>query len=112
MTVSAVPGDWTAQYAGSRLDLSTFRLSFSDEFDSQSVVPNGGTGTWYAPVHAPFGAATFMSPDGASSPYSVADGHLTISMTEVDGAWQSGTMQTVNSAGQGFAQQYGYFEMR
>src|ERR671930_397383 len=112
MTISDVPGNWTDQYAGSKLDLSAFSLSFSDDFNSMDVVPNSGTGTWYAPVHAPFGAAQFVSPDGKSSPFSVADGNLTISMTQVDGVWQSGTMQTVNSSGQGFAQTYGYFEMR
>ena len=112
MTVSEVPGDWTDQYAGSKLDLAAFHLSFSDEFDSMNVVPNRGTGTWYAPVHDPFGAAKFMSPVDVSNPFSVANGQLTISMKQVDGVWQSGTMQTVNSAGQGFSQQYGYFEMR
>jgi beta-glucanase (GH16 family) len=112
MTKGTVPGDWTEQYAGSGLDLSAFRLSFSDEFDTMDVVPNNGSGTWFAPVHAPFGAAKFISPDAATNPFSVANGQLTVSMSQVNGVWQSGTMQTVNSSGQGFAQEYGYFEMR
>ncbi|TIQ16654.1 MAG: glycosyl hydrolase family protein [Mesorhizobium sp.] len=112
MAAITLPGDWTGQYKGSTLNLSGFKLSFSDEFNTLDVVPNNGTGKWFAPVHAPYGAATFMSPVGATNPFSVSDGKLTITMKQVDGAWQSGTMQTVNSAGQGFAQQYGYFEMR
>ncbi|RWO02452.1 family 16 glycosylhydrolase [Mesorhizobium sp.] len=112
MAAIALPGDWTGQYKGSELNLSGFKLSFSDEFNTMDVVPNNGTGKWFAPVHAPYGAATFMSPVGATNPFSVSDGKLTITMKQVDGVWQSGTMQTVNSAGQGFAQEYGYFEMR
>ncbi|CAN7704737.1 family 16 glycosylhydrolase [Mesorhizobium amorphae] len=112
MAAIALPGDWTGQYKGSELNLSSFKLSFSDEFNTMDVVPNNGTGKWFAPVHAPYGAATFMSPEGATNPFSVSDGQLTITMKQVDGGWQSGTMQTVNSAGQGFAQEYGYFEMR
>ncbi|MER9132221.1 family 16 glycosylhydrolase [Mesorhizobium sp. M0768] len=112
MAAIALPGDWTEQYKGSKLNLSGFKLSFSDEFNTLDVVPNNGTGKWFAPVHAPYGAATFMSPVGATNPFSVSDGKLTITMKQVDGVWQSGTMQTVNSAGQGFAQEYGYFEMR
>ena len=112
MAAIALPGDWTGRYKGSELNLSGFNLSFSDEFDTMDVVPNNGTGKWFAPVHAPYGAATFMSPVGATNPFDVSDGKLTITMKQVDGVWQSGTMQTVNSAGQGFAQEYGYFEMR
>src|SRR5258708_2202925 len=112
MAESDLSGDWTERYAGSQLNLSEFTLSFSDEFDTLDVVPNNGSGTWFAPVHAPFGAAKFMSPVGGTNPFSVSDGQLTIRMEQVDGVWQSGTMQTVNGAGQGFAQEYGYFEMR
>ena len=99
--LATLPGDWTEQYEGSELNLSGFNLSFSDEFDTMDVVPNNGTGKWFAPVHAPYGAAKFMSPEGATNPFSVSDGQLTITMKQVDGVWQSGTMQTVNNAGQG-----------
>jgi beta-glucanase (GH16 family) len=113
MAQGDVQGDWTEQYVGSTLDLTDYTLSFDDEFDTFDVTSNSGTGPWYAPVHAPFGAATFIAPDAPTNPFSVADGKLTISMTQLaDGSWQTGTMQTVNSAGQGFAQEYGYFEMR
>ncbi|MER9924784.1 family 16 glycosylhydrolase, partial [Mesorhizobium sp. M0048] len=112
MAATDLPGDWTGQYKGSKLNLSGFKLSFSDEFNTLDVVPNNGIGKWFAPVHAPAGAAKYMPPVGETNPFSVSDGLLTITMKQVDGAWQSGTMQTVNSAGEGFAQEYGYFEMR
>ncbi len=112
MAETTLPGDWTEQFAGSKLNLSDFKLSFSDDFNSLDVVPNNGEGKWFAPARAGFGAAKFMAPTGASNPFSVSNGQLTINMKKVDGAWQSGTMQTVNSAGEGFAQEYGYFEMR
>jgi hypothetical protein len=37
---------------------------------------------------------------------------LTIKMQNVDGTWYSGHIQTVNTFGHGFAQQYGYFEAK
>jgi beta-glucanase (GH16 family) len=39
-------------------------------------------------------------------------GVLTITMQKVDTSWYSGHIQTVNRVGDGFAQQYGYFEAR
>ncbi|HEY3697197.1 family 16 glycosylhydrolase, partial [Phenylobacterium sp.] len=114
MTESTLLGDWTGQYAGSRLDLSAYHLNFEDNFTTLDVGTPGAspaTATWFAPVGATFGSATFVSPAATVNPFSVADGALTISMQQVDGAWQSGRMQSVNNAGQGFAQQYGYFEM-
>ncbi|TIV09779.1 MAG: glycosyl hydrolase family protein, partial [Mesorhizobium sp.] len=46
MAAIALPGDWTGQYKGSELNLSGFKLSFSDEFNTLDVVPNNGTGKW------------------------------------------------------------------
>ncbi len=111
MADSTLLGDWTKQYAGSQLDLTGYRLSFEDNFNAMSVGTSWGSGPWYAPVRPTFGGATFVSPDAPTDPFSVANGELTISMEQVDGQWQSGHMQSVNAAGQGFAQQYGYFEM-
>ena len=113
MAQGAVPGDWTEQYVGSPLDLTGYQLTFADEFNTLDVTSNRGTGPWYAPVNPGYGSAKFIGPEASNSPFSVANGKLTISMTQQpDGTWQSGTMQTANSAGQGFAQTYGYFEMR
>ena len=48
MAETAVPGDWTEQFAGTPLDLTNYHLTFADEFDAFSVTPNSGTGPWYA----------------------------------------------------------------
>jgi beta-glucanase (GH16 family) len=93
------------------LDLSNYELSFSEDFDSASIVADGGNGRWFAPVHAPFGSAKFLPPSD-DGPFSVRDGMLTIRAENKDGEWRSGLIQSVDSHGRGFAQQYGYFEMR
>jgi Ca2+-binding RTX toxin-like protein/beta-glucanase (GH16 family) len=111
---STLLGDWTEQYAGSPLDLSGYHLNFEDNFSTMSVGTanaDPSTARWFSPVGANFGAATFVGPDAAVNPFTVADGALTLSMQQANGAWQSGEIQTINQAGQGFAQQYGYFEM-
>ncbi|MDO8288401.1 MAG: glycoside hydrolase family 16 protein [Parvibaculum sp.] len=93
------------------LDLSAYRLTFNDEFDKMSIVPDKGDGTWFAPVHVTFGAA-LLAPPSPSGPFFVKDGKLTIRASVQDGKWTSGLMQTVDSTGRGFSQAYGYFEMR
>jgi Ca2+-binding RTX toxin-like protein len=114
MSDSLALGDWTDQLAGSHLDLTGFHLNFEDSFDIMSVGSSGASpegATWFAPVRPTFGGAAFVGPDGPVSPFSVADGALTIRMQQVDGGWQSGHMQSINSRGEGYAQTYGYFEI-
>jgi beta-glucanase (GH16 family) len=111
---SPLLGEWTSSFAGSKLDLSSLRLSFEDNFNTLSVAgPNGSptTASWFAPVHSNFGSAAFQAPTAAVNPFSVSDGALTIEMAQVGGQWQTGYMQSLNASGQGFSQRYGYFEM-
>src|SRR5687768_6919097 len=108
MADSLLLGDWSKQHAGTQLDLSGYRLTFEDNFDVNSVGTSAAAASsakWFAPVRTPFGAATFVSPDSAVNPFSVSSGALTITMEQVAGSWQSGHMQSINSSGQGFAQQ-------
>ncbi|WP_374471256.1 glycoside hydrolase family 16 protein [Phenylobacterium sp.] len=103
------------------LDLRPFRLTFSDEFERMSVTADGGAGPWYAPVHSDFGAAKF-DPPGPEGPFFLrADRRakrpserslLEIHARRTPTGWRSGLMQTVDGKGRGFAQTYGYFEMR
>jgi hypothetical protein len=102
---------WDAGHAGEALRLENYKLTFNDDFNELSVTADGGKGPWFAPVHGPFGAGKFLPP-GPSGPFSVADGSLAIRAEKADGRWRSGLAQTVDSGGKGFAQQYGYFEMR
>ena len=114
MATSTLLGQWTTAYAGTPLNLNGYQLAFQDNFNTLSVGVGGASPTtaqWFAPVHAPFGAAAFQAPTAAVNPFSAADGALTIEMSNVGGQWQSGTMQTLNASGAGFSQTYGYFEM-
>jgi len=110
---------WDTSHAGTALDLSGYKQTFTDDFDRVSVTADTGAGPWFAPGHTTFGAATFLPP-GASGPFSVTNGLLTIraEKSTVDTPkgpktkWTTGCMQTVDAKGKGFAQQYGYFEMK
>jgi beta-glucanase (GH16 family) len=94
------------------LDLTGYELTFHDEFDSFNITRDGGAGPWFAPVHPRFGAVRFLPPSD-NGPFFVHDGILTIrAQRQPNGKWVSGFMQSVDSKGRGFAQQYGYFEMR
>jgi hypothetical protein len=122
------------QYAGTKLNLTGYSLTFEDNFNTLDVWserytrlgepgPSGTrreqtvTGKWFAPVHPgnPKDGAKFMDavyPSSGVSPFSVADGNLTIRAEQVNGQWQSGTMQTTDWRDDGFEQTTGYFEMR
>ncbi len=96
------------------LDLSGLDLVFDERFTALSVSANGPGTTWTAhtPWHGDFGDATFADPQ-PGFPFSVVDGVLRIEMRKgADGRWQSGLLATLDPKGNGFALQYGYFEMR
>jgi beta-glucanase (GH16 family) len=95
-------------------DLRGYRMTFHDEFDGPLDVSASGPGTkWTAhtPYNGDFGAAGFANP-GADSPFAVKNGILEITARKVGGKWRSGLLCSVDPKGAGFAQQYGYFEMR
>lgn len=94
------------------LDLSGAKLTFQDGFLTRSVTSPEGQGPWYSPVHGGFGEAKFLPPDGPISPFDFRSGYLFINMFKKKGRWYSGIMQSVNKQGRGFAQTYGYFEMK
>jgi beta-glucanase (GH16 family) len=102
---------WDKSSAGQRLDLDGFNMTFADDFDKLSITTDLGSGPWFAPVHGPFGAAAFRPPS-PEGPFVIKDGLLTIRMEKNGDKWRSGLMQTMNSRGTGFAQLYGYFEMK
>jgi hypothetical protein len=102
---------WDTTHVGTPLDLSRYKQTFSDEFHILSVTPDGKEGPWFAPVHGPFGAGVFLPPT-ADGPFSVRKDGLTIRADKVKDHWRSGLMQTVDKKGRGFAQQFGYFEMK
>lgn len=112
-TTDPTPYKWTKEFAGEPLDLAGYNVTFSDDFDVPSVTDERGRGPWFAPVKDPYGAALFDRPGGGNTTYTTSNGVLTIRASRTpDGRWHGGNMQTVNSLGKGFAQQYGYFEAR
>jgi len=101
---------WVTDFAGTPLNLTGATLTFSDEFTSLSVTDDDGAGPWYAPVQPDYGLSHFLPPSSPNTPFSQSGSELTITQKYVSGEWISGTMQTMNSSGEGFAQTYGYFE--
>lgn len=96
------------------LDLSGYRLTFDEDFRGPLSVSAWGPGSrWIAhtPYAGDFGDAAFTDP-GKDFPFTVRDGVLTIEARKVDGRWRSGLLCSVDPKGEGFSQQYGYFEMR
>ncbi len=101
-----------------------YHLTFDDEFTTLNLSDQSGTGAkWYthtvqcclydtsAPA-TPTYMAGATAPAG-QNPYSLASGGgLDIRLQKTNGSWYSGVLATVDSNGQGFAQQYGYFEMK
>ncbi|WP_443750161.1 glycoside hydrolase family 16 protein [Asticcacaulis solisilvae] len=92
--------------------VQTFDSTFSSSDDLRKITVNGAGGPWYAPIHADYGSAHFASPLDAVSPFAIDNGRLRIRCEQVNGAWQSGHMQTCDLAGSGFSQRRGYFELR
>ena len=99
------------------LDLTGYRVTFNEEFDTLSVSawgPAGPQGTrWIAhtPWRGDFGDARFTDP-GPDFPFTVTDGLLRIEARQENGRWRSGLLSAVDPNGNGFKQQYGYFECR
>jgi len=97
------------------LDLSGYELIFREEFDGPLDVSAWGPGTrWIAhtPWAGDFGDARFADP-GDDFPFTIKDGILRIeARKDENGKWSSGLLASNDPLGNGFSQQYGYFEMR
>ena len=107
--------EWDGSHKGQPLDLTGYKKTFEDNFNSLSTITDGvtGSGPWYAPARPDTSLAQFLSPLQSPVTFSIdTPGMLTITMQKVDTSWYSGHIQTVNNIGEGFAQRYGYFEAR
>jgi len=95
------------------IDLSSYELSFNEEFDHLDVSAWGPGTRWIAhtPWKGDFGSAKFSNPT-AGFPFTVEGGLLRIEARKDGEQWRSGLLASVDRAGNGFAQQFGYFEMR
>lgn len=97
------------------LDLRGYHLTFNEEFDSPLDVSPHGPGTrWTAhtPWNGDFGDAWFTDPR-PGFPFTVSNGLLRIEASkDGQGHWRAGLLASNDPKGNGFAQRYGYFEMR
>jgi len=117
---AALPSwSYTRRYSGSAYDPADFpTLAFSDDFTTNSLADSdtglsGGSAKWFGPGHTTFGFAAFIKPSEAPhDTYSVDAGKLRIRMQQIDGAWTSGCLSSVNAAGQGFTFTKAYVEYR
>lgn len=99
---------WTETFSGAPIDLADRPLAFSEEFDGDVSLTGPKL---FAPVHAPYGAGKFDPPTGPA--YKISDGVLSLRAYKTpEGTWRSGTVQTVDKAGQGFTCADCYFEAR
>ncbi|SEG65408.1 carbohydrate-binding domain-containing protein [Bosea lathyri] len=105
------------------IDLTGYKLTFDEEFNSRSISQNG-TGTTWADIRPGsrlnanadigFGNSAFVDAASGIDPFSVQNGALHITAVRTDaevagpGDWASGLISSRAS----FAQTYGYFEMR
>jgi hypothetical protein len=107
----------SAPAVAEHLDLSGYVETFSDTFARLDISAWGPGTRWIAhtPWHGDFGDAVFVDP-GPAGPFSLTPEGLRITAARTsDGRWQSGLICSMDRDGpgqQGFAQQYGYFEMR
>lgn len=96
------------------IDLTDFEPSFREDFDDLDVSEWGCLSRWttHTPWDGDFGNAKFEGPQG-EVPFSVDDGILKITIRKDEtGTWRSGMLSSWNRCNAGFAQQYGYFEIR
>lgn len=97
------------------LDISQFDLTFDESFDHLDVSAWGEKKSrWIAhtPWNGDFGDARFTDPQDGF-PFTTKDGVLQIEARKgPDGVWRSGLLSSVNPKGEGFSQQFGYFEAR
>ncbi|OHB68925.1 MAG: hypothetical protein A2V70_04180 [Planctomycetes bacterium RBG_13_63_9] len=93
------------------LNLDSYTMTFSDEFDDLSVSAVGPGTRWFTKTKENFGDARFMQQKD-EFPFTVEKGILRIEAAKRNGTWCAGIMASVDPKGQGFSQKFGYFEMR
>lgn len=99
---------------GDALDLNSMTLTFEDPFDELSISAWGPGTRWisHTPWNGDFGGARFSNPSG-DFPFAIQDGMLRITAARDEvGMWRSGLIASVDPKGNGFSQQFGYFEMQ
>ena len=106
-----------------KVNLTGYKLTFDEEFNTLSVSQSGAGTTWAdirsqwrfdANSDIGFGKSSFLDKASGFNPFGVSGGALTITGIPYTmkfgypGSWQSGLLHSEGS----FVQTYGYFEMR
>lgn len=111
--LGALPGQ--PSVAQEPININAYRLTFAENFDSLDVSAWGEKRSrWIAhtPWNGDFGDARFTDP-APGFPFTTDQGILKIEARKgTDGTWRSGLLSSVNPKGEGFSQQFGYFEAR
>jgi beta-glucanase (GH16 family) len=106
------------------LDLTGYKLTFSDEFNTRSISATGEGTTWAdmrsewvmsdGKAEIGFGHSSFVDPSSGYDPFKVEGGALTITAAgDVTASGYPGSMESGLITTQGnWSQKYGYFEMR
>lgn len=100
--------------AAATLNLKGYHLTFDEDFKEPLSVSAWGPGTrWIAhtPYAGDFGDARFADPE-EGFPFTVDSDILRIEAKKDGGKWRAGLLSSMDPKGNGFAQKYGYFEMR
>lgn len=102
---------------GPEIDLSSYALTFNEDFQDFDVSPWGPGTRWIAHTawDGDFGDAPFADPEPGFPFTTSADGLRIEARKFEDGSWRSGlicSLMAEEGAPGGFSQQYGYFEMR
>ncbi|UXN66286.1 glycoside hydrolase family 16 protein (plasmid) [Phyllobacterium sp. A18/5-2] len=102
-------------WAQGQINIDGFHMTFEENFDKLDVSAWGENGSrWIAhtPWNGDFGDARFTDPT-EGFPFTVEGGILRIEARKgADGTWRSGLLASTNAKGQGFSQEFGYFEAR
>ena len=102
---------WDNSRQGRPLDLTQYQQTFHDDFKKMNIVKEdaapGSHAVWFAPGHGAFRHDAPLRKDG---PFKLVEEGLSMRVEKVGKNWKGACMATVNTRGEGFAQQYGYFE--
>jgi beta-glucanase (GH16 family) len=98
----------------SDIDLSNYKITYEENFNRLDVSGRRCDSEWIAhtPWNGDFGSAAFVDPS-RGFPFKTKKGLLRIeARKDPSHGWLSGLLSGYNTCGEGFTQQYGYFEIR
>lgn len=107
---------WDTSKRGTRLDLTGYKQTFRDDFNSLSISGSNGVGTkWFSPARDNYGAGVFkefVPPPVQLLRVGTSSGELVMRMEKAGDIIQSAHIQTINRLNQGWTQSLGYFQAK